>query len=43
MKQVLIERGVDVNMNGINAAKMREELKKFDDFNCTTSQLWKNK
>lgn len=35
MRQVLIERGVDVN--GMNAAKMREELKKYDDFNSPTT------
>ena len=35
MKQVLIERDVDVK--GMNAEQMREELKKFDDFNdCLT-------
>ena len=30
MKSVLEERGV--NTKGMNAAKMREELNKFDDF-----------
>ena len=37
MKSVLEERGVSTK--GMNAAKMREELKKFDDFNGSKSIL----